>query len=782
MLGILISIVAAQFQVALYQSDQATVLLNWKNTTFTITALINQGAFDNGWIGLGFGTGMRNAPTLYRCFNVSGPKLQIQTPAANQLPVLTSLNGNSVTGTFTSSSMSCTFPVDQAVINKNTDSKLTFIMWSYSLDSGMHQQKNMLQVNLSNGDTDTPRHLLFKRLHGFGMIFTWLLLVPGAVFYARYFKTSEIRLEIKTYLLGISVCMFLGFFALIFLSKATFGTDHSVLGLVIFILTLCQTALGFLSRVRLLDDSDAIKLQLKNNVGKLNLFFKKCNISIPPLEKGNFKWIKSAHQAIGLSLLISTIVQCGAGINLLFPPTSIPRTVYPWVLYNLLVGLWILAFATAEIYFDLKVTVKDKGIKESATIKFETIKSESTEDQVPKYTWKDIDQEVNAGNMLFVVEERYVVDVTDWTKAHPGGQRTEVTNDFHHDSKFDFNELYANGSIPEDFPEDSLENQVYIPLTVPDINYIYQCRRTHVHSTFAQTKMSQKIVGELANSGDGELTFDSYEYQRYAITRKTIVDGVAYLRFCKLYPCDIRSAEPEVLPGQYLEIQLRVLGKRCTRYYTPYKGTLDSFEMIVKLVPDGIFSQKFENDELGETQFKIRGPFGRTILDDETTDILFIGGGSGITPCLQLLHYLYYSLGTTEAIRAFNSQSFEMEEGDLIQVYERHLGYCIGKNISTGQTGRFPTHSVKPRRMVKVTLLNVNGQSRIADNLLQACSISYGEWFTEIPVKRAELNEKISQFEGFKGKVIVCGHQPFEESIARILELYDLEHETLAPQ
>lgn len=175
----LISLVAAQFQVALYQNDLATVLLEWKNSTFTITTLINQGVFDNGWIGLGFGSGMRNAPTLYRCFNVSGPKLQIQTPAANQLPVLSSLNGNPVNGTFTPSSMSCTFAVDQAVINKYTDSKLTHVMWSYSLDSGMHQQRNMLQINLNNGDTDTPRHLLFKRLHGFGMIFTWLLLVPS---------------------------------------------------------------------------------------------------------------------------------------------------------------------------------------------------------------------------------------------------------------------------------------------------------------------------------------------------------------------------------------------------------------------------------------------------------------------------------------------------------------------------------------------------------------------------------------------------------------------------
>ncbi|KAJ3311643.1 hypothetical protein HDV04_003907 [Boothiomyces sp. JEL0838] len=762
----LISLVAAQFQVALYQNDQAAVLLEWKNSTFTITTLINQGVFDNGWIGLGLGSGMRNAPTLYRCFNVSGPKLQIQTPAANQLPVLSSLNGNPVNGTFTPSSMSCTFAVDQAVINKYTDSKLTHVMWSYSLDSGMHQQKNMLQINLNNGDTDTPRHLLFKRLHGFGMIFTWLLLVPSAVFYARYFKTSEIRLKVKTYMLTASISLFLCFFAVIFLSGAVFGTDHSVLGLVVLLLTICQTALGFLSRVRLLDDTDLLKSKLKKTVVNVNTGLKKHNLPIGDLEKSNFKWIKLMHQAIGLSLLVATIVQCGAGINLLFPPTSRPRSIFPWVLYNVFVGVWVLAFATAEIYFDLRVTVKDYGVKDASTVTFQTIKNTDQEEKLPKYTWKDIDDKVNAGNMWFVIEERYVVNVTDWTKAHPGGQSvlqnvlgTEVTNDFRHESKFDFNELYADGSIPEHFPEDNLENQVYIPLTVSDINYIYQCRRTHVHSTFAQNKMSQKIVGELVNSEDGELTFDNLEYQRYALTRKTVNDGIAYLRFCKLYPCDIRAGEPEILPG-----------------------SLDSFEMIVKLVPDGMCSEHFENDDLGESQYKIRGPFGQSIIDDDTTEILFIGGGSGITPCLQLVHYLYYFLGTTEAIRNYNSQTFEMEEGDLIQVTERHLGFCVGKNLSTGQSGRFPTQSTMPRKMVKVTLLNVNDEVRIADSLLQACSISYSEWFREIPVKQSELNEKISQFGGFKGKIIVCGHKPFEESISRILDLYDLEHETISPQ
>ncbi|KAJ3270255.1 Nitric oxide synthase, brain [Terramyces sp. JEL0728] len=733
---------------------------------------------------------MRNAPTLYRCFSVNGPKLQIQTPAANQLPVISSLNANPVDGNFTSTLMACTFTVDQKVIDRYTDSKLTYVMWSYSMDSGMHSQKNMLQINLLNGATDTPRHLLFKRLHGFGMIFTWLLLVPGAVFYARYFKTSEIRLHIKTYVLSASICMFLGFFAIIFLSGATFGTDHSVLGLIVFILTICQAALGFLSRVRLLDDSDTTKSQLKMGFGKLNLFLKKFKISIGNLEKLNFKWFKLTHQAIGLSLLIATVVQCGAGLNLLFPPTTIPRSVYPWVLYNLFVGFWILAFATAEIYFDMRVTQKDLGIKETAasTIEIDALKRDEEAERIAKFTWKDIEDKVSSGSMLLVVEQKYVVDVTEWTKSHPGGQSifqtvngTEVTNDFHHESKFDFNELYADGTIPDDIFKDDLENAVYVPLTVSDINNIYKCRRTHVHSIYAQSKMSGMVLGELASASEGELFFDKYEYQRYALTKKNVENGIASIRFCKLYPCDIRSAEPDILPGQYMEIQLRILGQRITRYYTPYKGTLDSFEIIVKLVPEGIFSQKFENDQEGESQFKIRGPFGTPFIEDDTTDILFIGGGSGITPCLQLIHYLYYFLGTTEAVRNYASPSFEMEEGDLIQVFERHLGSCVGRNISTGQTGKFPTQSIKPRKMIKLTLLNVNDSTRIAESLTQACSISYPDWFTEIPVKRSELNENISKFEGFKGKVIVCGHQVFEESISKILELYDLDCEFIRP-
>jgi hypothetical protein len=220
-----------------------------------------------------------------------------------------------------------------------------------------------------------------------------------------------------------------------------------------------------------------------------------------------------------------------------------------------------------------------------------------------------------------------------------------------------------------------------------DWKFIIRSRKTHVHSRLALERLSGLIVGEIQGNysdmdkstdtifGDNEIIFDEYEYRRYALTSKKVESPhnstrkVVRLRFCTLYPFSTRLDQPvEFQPGQCIEIQARLsTGERISRYYTPVAGDLNAFEILVRYKFEGKMSQYFENSIPGERQFKIRGPFGNNFLKfshQESLDmcdyekIYFFGGGSGITPALQILNCLYMSVNQRLKVTSYCIDSF----------------------------------------------------------------------------------------------------------------------------
>ncbi|MDT7703899.1 MAG: propane monooxygenase reductase component [Pseudonocardiales bacterium] len=104
----------------------------------------------------------------------------------------------------------------------------------------------------------------------------------------------------------------------------------------------------------------------------------------------------------------------------------------------------------------------------------------------------------------------------------------------------------------------------------------------------------------------------------------------------------LKLVEPDEIkffPGQYLD--LTIPGTTESRSFsmanTPDReGRL--FEFVIKIYPDGQFSQYLATTvEVGD-RLDVEGPFGTfTLRESRTSDLVFVGGGAGLAPVLGLL-------------------------------------------------------------------------------------------------------------------------------------------------
>ena len=99
----------------------------------------------------------------------------------------------------------------------------------------------------------------------------------------------------------------------------------------------------------------------------------------------------------------------------------------------------------------------------------------------------------------------------------------------------------------------------------------------------------------------------------------------------------------EYQPGQFLNVQLTIGGKRVNRSYTlassPSRGL--SCELTIKREPLGLAScHMHEHQKVGDT-LKVSGPAGKFVFTgSEESAVLLIAGGVGITPVMSILRYL----------------------------------------------------------------------------------------------------------------------------------------------
>ncbi|EGF82497.1 hypothetical protein BATDEDRAFT_23048 [Batrachochytrium dendrobatidis JAM81] len=284
------------------------------------------------------------------------------------------------------------------------------------------------------------------------------------------------------------------------------------------------------------------------------------------------------------------------------------------------------------------------------------------------------------------------------------------------------------------------------PLDEKEWQYVIRARRTHVHTRLAMTKLSTLIVGRLASpthltnqsflSDSSKTLFDPTEYRRYALVSSTLettqgtTTPVYRLKFCLLYPYDLRQNEPEnFMPGQCVQLQTRVNNAVVSRFYSPIKGNPVCFEIALKVyTATGTVSPFLSRQKLGERQFKIRGPFGIPIVHPELPlgdgmgsimpsvfydRLVLIGGGSGLVMAIQFIQTLLLSVQTPivvwQAYTAKNSDEITLSVGDWVVAHHHYLdGWAEGVNLTTRQSGLFPLPVTIPRggASLKIAVIN----------------------------------------------------------------------------
>jgi propane monooxygenase reductase subunit len=104
----------------------------------------------------------------------------------------------------------------------------------------------------------------------------------------------------------------------------------------------------------------------------------------------------------------------------------------------------------------------------------------------------------------------------------------------------------------------------------------------------------------------------------------------------------VRITEPEdvlFLPGQYMDIAVPGTGQhRSFSMANTSARESKQLEFVIKIYPDGLFSQFLETGlQIGD-EVSLTGPYGMfTLRENRDSDLVFIGGGAGMAPILSVL-------------------------------------------------------------------------------------------------------------------------------------------------
>jgi propane monooxygenase reductase subunit len=99
----------------------------------------------------------------------------------------------------------------------------------------------------------------------------------------------------------------------------------------------------------------------------------------------------------------------------------------------------------------------------------------------------------------------------------------------------------------------------------------------------------------------------------------------------------VEPGEVKFFPGQYMDF--KIPGTDQVRSFsmanTSSRGGL--LEFVIKVYPDGLFSQFLDQELAVGDRLELSGPFGVFTLRDSDKDLVFVGGGAGMAPILSLL-------------------------------------------------------------------------------------------------------------------------------------------------
>ncbi len=147
----------------------------------------------------------------------------------------------------------------------------------------------------------------------------------------------------------------------------------------------------------------------------------------------------------------------------------------------------------------------------------------------------------------------------------------------------------------------------------------------------------------------------------------------------------------EFRAGQYVEVQ--VPGTDAWRAFSMANppSAADRIELLVKILPDGLFSQHVVGALAAGDTISLRGPYGQFSLIESEAPILMIAGGSGMAPVWAMLQHLR-DVGSQRPVTFFYGAR---RPGDLFWLEEiaelggalPHFAFVPALSEPTGEDG-----------------------------------------------------------------------------------------------
>jgi ring-1,2-phenylacetyl-CoA epoxidase subunit PaaE len=230
---------------------------------------------------------------------------------------------------------------------------------------------------------------------------------------------------------------------------------------------------------------------------------------------------------------------------------------------------------------------------------------------------------------------------------------------------------------------------------------------------------------------------------------------------------DIRGdlqQEFNFIPGQYINLELLINGKKERRSYSICSGPNEPLAVAVKRVDKGIVSN-FLNDQ-SSTDFPIwiAKPEGNFKLDTAATNIVCLAAGSGITPMLSMAKHL----GSNTKMNLFygsQSKSTILFEKELTGIQSVDCTHFLSKEEAAGyEFGRLTkerfTEKIKENlQLLQADAFYICGPSGLVADM-QECLSFFG-------VSKEKIH--IELFTAVEGKEVVTSNDFAGESQVKVM-------------
>ena len=250
---------------------------------------------------------------------------------------------------------------------------------------------------------------------------------------------------------------------------------------------------------------------------------------------------------------------------------------------------------------------------------------------------------------------------------------------------------------------EDIELDRYSTFALPDFEkdegYTLLCR-AHVY---------EDVTIELLNY-DEEMIRSGHPIQQAVaevVSNEPVTHDLRHLVLKLVEPTDIAF-----FPGQYVDISIP--GTEATRSFSMANTSSKEsgqLEFVIKVYPDGLFSQLLDTGLHPGDRVDVLGPFGVfTLRDGRDSDLVFVGGGAGMAPILSVLRSLAERGSTRKATYYYGARTQqELCFEDELRALEQTLpNFTYVPALSRPEDGDHDTEvgritDVVPRRETDLT-------------------------------------------------------------------------------